>query len=315
MKKVYWCKVTQDKLPLIDVDEVVLKVPLELTKDDKFYYKDLKKYETIVVPEGVHKLCSSTFNSIKSTSIYLPNTLEDIGDWAFSCSSIEHIKVPSSVTSIGESCFILCTNLEHIDISKCHLTEIKFDTFGGSAIHEIVIPEGVTSIGYGAFETCSNLYKVKLPSTLQVIDGYAFVGTKLKVIVMPPHIKHVEPGTFASSPLTLAIVPSTCGAVMCNHTKYYKHEHYFNILSNMFYERYDKYMDIYMNMYIKRNSDTGYGTGDYTGDGIGEDSDYSRVYNEIFSVTDSDTASDTSSDSSSETESDTFTRSDKCSCQ
>ena len=63
-------------------------------------------------------------------------------------------------------------------------------TFSG----EVEIPEGILSIGEGAFYNSENLQKIILPSTLELIDDYAFKSCKsLRVIecksTVPPVVR------------------------------------------------------------------------------------------------------------------------------
>ena len=92
------------------------------------------------------------------SSVYIPDTIEGewvvaIGSGAFSGSSIRSVRIPDSVTSIGDYAFSSCVNL-------------------GS----IRIPEGVISVGEYAFSGCTSLQRVDIPNSMLGIGGYAFQG-------------------------------------------------------------------------------------------------------------------------------------------
>ena len=73
--------------------------------------------------------------TIATGNIKIPNSVTSIGEWAFAgCSSLTAIEIPTSVTSIENWAFAGCNNLTAIEI-----------------------PTSVTSIGLGAFEECDNL--------------------------------------------------------------------------------------------------------------------------------------------------------------
>ncbi|MEE0084886.1 MAG: leucine-rich repeat domain-containing protein, partial [Paludibacteraceae bacterium] len=70
---------------------------------------------------------------------------------------LKSIKIPESVTSIGNSAFSGCSSLKSIKIPE-GVTSIGNEAFFGcSSLTDIKIPEGVTSIGEEALKGCKNL--------------------------------------------------------------------------------------------------------------------------------------------------------------
>ena len=114
--------------------------------------------ESITIPEGVTSIgvMAFAYNSLSGgssqlSSVFLPSTLTTIGEYAFElCTALTSITIPSNVTSIGSGAFDMCSSLT-----------------------SITIPASVTSIGSQAFADCSNLVSVfsqtESPQTLQ--DG------------------------------------------------------------------------------------------------------------------------------------------------
>jgi uncharacterized repeat protein (TIGR02543 family) len=108
-------------------------------------------------------------------SVKIPNSVTSIGDWAFAYnSSLKIINIPDEVTSIGYMAFASCSSLTKISIPE-GVTTIGDRAFEycGSLI-TIVIPKGVTSIGYGMFSSCTNLATITLPEGLTRIGDMAF---------------------------------------------------------------------------------------------------------------------------------------------
>ena len=70
-----------------------------------------------VVPEGVTTIGNDCFYGCTSlTSVQLPSTLINIGEYAFSETNIKSITIPEGVTSIGKECFNGCSSLTTIEL-------------------------------------------------------------------------------------------------------------------------------------------------------------------------------------------------------
>jgi hypothetical protein len=81
--------------------------------------------------------------------------LSEIGDYSFSNSGIQAIRIPNDVQKIGEYCFSECESLcEVIFESGCKLREIGDGAFSKSGIETIRIPSSVERIGKECFSWC-----------------------------------------------------------------------------------------------------------------------------------------------------------------
>ena len=77
-------------------------------------------------------------------------------------------------------------------------TEIYY-YLGSKKTGDLVIPEGVEVIREGAFAQCS-IRSVSLPSTLRVIEGFAFFGVKqMQEITIPASCREIGVSAFADS--------------------------------------------------------------------------------------------------------------------
>ena len=95
---------------------------------------------------------------------------------SFRNQNIKSYVIPSSVTSIGDSAFSICSSLSKIVIPSS-ITSIGKGAFSGcSSLSEIVIPSSVTSIGDYAFSGCDSLSEIVIPSSVTSIGDCAFDG-------------------------------------------------------------------------------------------------------------------------------------------
>ncbi len=134
------------------------------------------KIAAVKIEEGITFVRDmECLTNVKSVS--LPNTLEGIGNRAFSESTgLKSIVIPDSVTDIAPGAFTECTALESVVLPK-GLTSVQLACFENcTSLKSIVIPENVTDIVNGAFNGCKSLAYVALPAGLGRILPSAFGG-------------------------------------------------------------------------------------------------------------------------------------------
>ncbi len=181
----------------------------------------------------VEKIDKSAFGRKKFSEIKLPDTLTEIGDYAFSdCGELTRISIPASVTQIGKSVFASCDKLTDISVAEGNAAykeegQVIYSKDGrmlitcpvaGSVtipstvieiadyafyyndnLKQIVIPQSVAEIGEGAFGNCGQLSKVSVEGEgLQRIGTHCFRSDdKLSVITVPDSVKSVGAFAFA----------------------------------------------------------------------------------------------------------------------
>lgn len=108
-------------------------------------------------------------------------------------SQIKKVIVEEGVTSIGESAFYDCENLQEVIISDSVVT-IGVEAFGEClSLQDVNIPESVRSIEDLAFRSCTSLKSVVIPDSVTEIGDSAFTGcTNLKNIKLPSGLKEID---------------------------------------------------------------------------------------------------------------------------
>ncbi len=181
----------------------------------------------------VTALAKSALAGTDFTKVVLPDTLEKIGDYAFSaCSKLREITIPASVEALGNGVFTQCDALEEFSINPTNpylketnhviytadgktlvaaagrtderiavpLTVEKIQSYAFyncDTLKSITIPGSVRELGEGCFGGCAHLNQVELQDGLEVIGAYCFRDNfDLSVIRIPSTVKQLQAAAF-----------------------------------------------------------------------------------------------------------------------
>ena len=112
---------------------------------------------TIILPAALKNISSRAFYKSSITSINFPETIEEIGDYAFAEteSLTGNIIIPNNVTTIGNNAFqnSYFNGTLHIGESVQSIGEYAFS--GCKGVGDIIIPDNVVTLGKYAFSECS----------------------------------------------------------------------------------------------------------------------------------------------------------------
>ena len=184
-----------EKVSKIIIPEKYHNVPVAYIDKKAFYnnkfIRTVEIYGIETINEYAFACCYSLqsvkmFNGIKTiennafggssnlTKIDIPETVEQIGEFAFTDTALVRVTLPANLNKLSENLF-------------CDCSELK----------EITIPDSVTEISYCAFSGCLNLTNVTIGSNVEIIRDSAFAYCySLKEITIPEKVKFIESNAF-----------------------------------------------------------------------------------------------------------------------
>lgn len=175
---------TESSTPWYGVKNRIQSVVIDegITRIGAFAFYETSSLVSVSFPNSLLEIGSFAFMSTNITNISLPMNLTTIEENAFGwCWGIQSVIIPNSVTSIGAEAFNACVNLNSLTLPS-GITTIAYKSFSNTRISTINVPDGVTSIGVDAFSSCK-VTTVYLPSTVKTIDTNAFDScSKLSVV-------------------------------------------------------------------------------------------------------------------------------------
>jgi hypothetical protein len=175
-----------------------------------------------LVSIGANAFAFTSYNSSTFLPLTFPNSLTSIGDTAFqACQNINGVKIPSSVTNIGANPFAGCllaslavatnnpayTNVSNVLFNKNQTALIGFPQGGGGTY---VVPGTVTNIGACAFYNCDSLFNIIISNTVTSIGSNAFkYCAGLTSCIIPSSVTNIGHGPFSACTSLQAISVDT----------------------------------------------------------------------------------------------------------
>ena len=189
-------------------------------KDGVLFYKDKlllypadREGSSYTVPEGIKEIADHAFEHTSLEEIKLPSTLLKIGSSAFfECTSLKKINLPDGLEELGDYAFLGCISLEAIKIpgSVEKISEWAFSAC--QKLKSISIGTGVTSIEAVAFGACESLTEICIPESVALIKSCAFADCKsLRKMKLPNTFKY-DPG-FLKGCSKLSDIQNTDGSL------------------------------------------------------------------------------------------------------
>ena len=121
------------------------------------------------------------------TSYTIPNSVANVGDYAFYNCDLTSVTIPNSVTNIGNFVFEFCFWLTNVTIGNS-VTSIGVQAFWNCGLTNVTIGSGVTNIGLVAFGGCFGLTAITVNTNNLAyisVNGVLFNKTQTTLIQCP----------------------------------------------------------------------------------------------------------------------------------
>lgn len=166
--------------------------------------------ENIVIPKyyndginGIHPVKSIAMQAFfwcsSLKSIRIPDTITYIGQFAFNhCNSLETITLPDNA-DFSPDAFNYCPSLKEINISENNAHNKNIDG--------IIYDKDMTRLHRSV--PLSGIKKLVVPSTVKAISWHAFNGSDIEEVVLPDGLTTIEYGTFGYSAIKKIVIPES----------------------------------------------------------------------------------------------------------
>lgn len=163
----------------------------------------------IILPQSLTEIGEYAFNKTALASITLPQSIDKVGNgWFLGCKYLETVNFDGKIKEIGESAFSGCISLKSFEIPSSVVSIGNSAFLDCTSLKNIEIPSSVVSIGNFAFRGCSALSEVLFNEGLKTIGESAFRACKcLSSVQWPLSLEEIGAGAFASTSFPEIYVP------------------------------------------------------------------------------------------------------------
>ena len=157
------------------------------------------------IPEGTLSVYPYSFNSSAIESVSFPDSLDNIGDNAFSyCDKLKHIgfnKTIEDFSRYGSNNIFTKCGIEVLDIPG-NIKVLGETMFHSCQVKKLILHEGIEIIKCGALSFAYPDAEIELPESLRFVDGSNFIGNKINIV----RVKHRTPRGFLEN-VIISCVP------------------------------------------------------------------------------------------------------------
>lgn len=137
------------------------------------------------IPEGTLSIYAYAFSSSAIESVSFPDSLDNIGDNAFSyCDKLKHIGFNKTIEDFSrygsDNIFTRC-GIEVLDIPG-NIKVLGETMFHSCQVKKLILHEGIEIIKCGALSFAYPDAEIELPESLKFVNGSNFSGNKINVV-------------------------------------------------------------------------------------------------------------------------------------
>lgn len=155
----------------------------------------------------VAKIGDEAFMNCKNLKqVTIPDTIQEIGEKAFSNSGLTTVEIPASVKTIGEQAFSECDSLKSVIMNSD--AECGYSVFYScDSLTDFVFPKTMQKLNLGFFADCYAYKNIVLPDSLTYIDSQAFRSyhTNTRNLYIPPSVTGIHEDAFYDTTTGLTI--------------------------------------------------------------------------------------------------------------
>ncbi len=167
-------------LPTYDWLQLCTNIQEPVYNSTTFYYaprnwQSPDEENTGLLPDGLKTIAPYACQYLRGIRgrLAIPESYEEIGEYAFRYTGLKEIEFPASMARIGEYAFSGCDSLREVSLPE-GLTNIPAWLFWGcDSLRKVTISERTDSIQEGAFNGCSRIEEFNFPESLCYIGPNA----------------------------------------------------------------------------------------------------------------------------------------------
>ena len=195
-----------------------INLPKSLTEVDTYGWNwwypfdGCSNLKTIEFEEGITQIPTGIFGNTGLENVKIPDTVTSIGERSFAdCTKLEKIIFSEKIETINGRAFLGCSSLKSVSLPDS-ITSMDTEIFSGcTSLSSVKLPNKCVNITSSTFEGCTSLTEITLPDTVTTIQDHAFKNcTALKTINWSKSITDIQSYAFENcDALTKLDIPNT----------------------------------------------------------------------------------------------------------